>query len=262
MAKKHYDGHRTWATGDDLSATFLNAWSDGLQDEFEERLERQTVSGVISGLTPSTSDANSVAIAAGEGYAGGDRFEAAGGVDFSASDAATTWYIIFDKSGAVFGKTTTAPTQASEDCYIASYTWDGGTDLSAGADIRRWGIVAEDLQFFEPGTVATGTHFFGIAPRDMWIEDVQIALTDNGSAGTTIVDAHAGTSAAAIVTIFTTQTRRPELAHATTDRTVATSGEPESSTRKLSAGDIFELIVDTAATGAQDLCVSLRVRYY
>ena len=263
MAYKQFDGNRDWATGDDITAARVNAWVDGVQDEFEERLAAGNVCGVISGFGVTTSAAATIAIAAGDAYAGGKRFSGAGTVTFDAGDAADDYYIFIDSSDETtpYDKTTTAPTFEGDDLQLAKVTWDGGTNLSALADTRRWGIMPMAVAEYDPATVSAGTLFFGIVERDMWLRDVQIVQKDNGSAGTTIVDVHTGSAGSAPVTVFTTQANRPTLGHATADYTVASSGQPETG-RKLSAGDLLEIIVDSAATGAQDLAVVIRGRYY
>ncbi len=39
MAYKPFDNKKTWTSGEEVPAATLNAWADGEQDEFEERME-------------------------------------------------------------------------------------------------------------------------------------------------------------------------------------------------------------------------------
>jgi len=262
MSYKQFADKLTAATDEFITPAPFNAMEDGLQAEFEDRMQVQTTAGVVSGFAP-TIDGTDVAIAAGEAYADGLRFAGNSTVSFDGEDAADTWYIIIDSSAyatAPYVKTTTKPDDDGADLLLAQVDWDGSTTLSNLEDLRRWGVEVAVIRCFDQATVETGTLYLLVCERDLFIEGVDPVCSDTGSAGSTIVDVHGGTPPTAPVTIYTAQARRPYVGSDAAAYVVGTGGEPNG-TRKFSKGDVLTIEVDAAATGAQNLGVAVRVRY-
>jgi hypothetical protein len=252
--KSEFDGMTTFASTSKLAAATLNAIETGIQEELEERLYAHTPAGVVSGLEGSISS-TSIAVAAGDGYAGGKRYKGAGSIAFAGADAGT-YYVYYDQSADALAKNTAAP-DTEEDLLICQVVWSGAA-LSDLVDLRSWGV--ERLLFaphFASGTVAAGTTQWAcIVPWDAWIQYVQVALRDTGTGGAgTIVDVNVGNSGGAQTTIFTTQTCRPSCTSGVTGWTVQTSGVPD--TRLVAAGQVVTIDIDSAATGAQDIVVQI-----
>jgi hypothetical protein len=262
MAYKSFDNKKVWTTGEEVPAATLNAWEDGVQDEMEERLEAVTGAGVYSGMAASI-DGTSVDIATGDAYAGGKRFTGSDSVAFAGGDTAGTYYIFVDSSDETtpYDKSDSKPADDGADLLLASVAWDGAA-LTSLTDLRRWGIDRNRITVFEPGTVTTGVKLLLRVERDLFVESVYGVQSNNGSAGTTSVDVHAGAAGSAPTTIFGAEADRVIIAHDATDYTPVAAGEPAAASRKLSAGDLLLIEVDGAATGAQDLGVTIAVRYY
>lgn len=262
MAYKPFDNKKTWTSGEAVPAATLNAWADGEQDEFEERMEALSAAGVYSGFAP-TINGTSVDLGAGDAYAGGKRFSGNDSVAFAGSDPAGTYYLFIDSSDETtpYHKSTAKPADDGADLLLASVAWDGAA-LTSLTDLRRWGVDRNRITVFEAGTVTAGIKLLLRVERDLFIEGVQAVQSNNGSAGSTAVDVHAGAAGSAPTTIFSAQTDRCIIENDATDYTPCASGEPAAASRKLSAGDLLLVEVDQAATGAQDLGVTIAVRYY
>jgi len=226
--------------------------------EFEQRSAAGWLDGVTAGMDCSI-NGTAVDIAAGQAYVQGKLFTGASSVSFSAGDASGTYYVYIDPNDASspYEKATTQP--GAGYLVLCSVQWDGSA-LSNLVDLRPMGLVAACLRFNVSGAVSAGTIAYALIDRDFWIEDVQIMLASTGSAGSTIVDVHVGASGAAPASIFTDQTRRPQLDSTSADYSVAVSGIPDTN-RLANAGYVVQVDVDQAATDAAGLAVLVRGRY-
>lgn len=255
MAKDNYDDKYSIASTDTVVPSIFNNAGDGLQLEFEERLDEWAQAGIISGLAASIDSAD-IDIASGRGYASGRRYLGAESITFSGSDAADDYYVYWDASVPALAKSTSAPTTGTAgDLIFCLVTWDGATTLSALTDLRQYGIERVLVSsWFCTDTVTTGIKMAVPIPYDCWINLVKIVMSDNGSASTTIVDVHAGSSGSTPTTIFTTTNLRPSVGSTTANYTVESSGVPDG-TRRLNAGEVLRIDVDQVGTGAQNLGV-------
>ena len=244
--------------GDLADPAQMNAAFDGIQTEFEDRSAAAWLNGVIAGLSCSI-NGTAVDIASGTAYVEGLLFTGGASVGFDASDATGTYYIYIASgdTSSPYKKSTSQP--GAGNLVLCSVNWDGSA-LSNLVDLRPWGLLPASLTFTVAGSVSVGTVAYAILDRDMWIEDVQIMLADTGSADSTIVDVHIGNAGAEPVSIFTDQTRRPQLDSTAANYSVATSGIPDTN-RKATAGQVLRIDVDQAATDAAGLAVVIRGRY-
>lgn len=250
------DFSNTWnATSQDkIYAATFNSMQAGIQAEFENRTEIAAYAGVISGLAASIDGAD-IDIASGEGYGLGLKY--AGGGSITISGAAATYYVYWDASAEALAKSTSAP-DTTDDILFCSVAWDGSTTLSGLVDLRPWGIVPVPIisATWSLGTVATGIIGGTAAMVPVWIDSVEMFLSDNGSSGSTIVDVNVGNSGGAPTTIFAATERRPSCDNAVTNYTRVSSGVPDTS-RLVTAGQLITVEVDSAATGAQNLIVTV-----
>ena len=255
MAKDNFDDKWALSSTDAVTPTEHNNAGDGIQLEHEERLDEWAQAGIISGLAASIDGAD-IDIASGRGYASGRRYLGGQSLTFSGADGADDYYVYWDASGEALAKSASAPsTGTAGDLVFCLVTWDGATTLSALTDLRQYGIERVLVSsWFCTGTVTTGTKMVVPVPYDCWINLVKIVMSDNGSASSTIVDVHAGSSGSTPTTIFTTTTLRPSVGSTTANYTVEASGVPDG-TRKLNAGEVLRIDVDQAGTGAQDIGV-------
>lgn len=232
---------------------------EGIQNEFEGRMEDFGLNGVVSGMAGSISGTD-IAIASGVAYVEGKKFVGSDTVSFT-GEAADDYYVYVDPTAesAPYLKKATAPTDG--ELTICKVTWSGSA-LSALQDRREWGLIGWQHSYFTAGSVTTGHKDFIILDRDIWLQDVRISVTTLPSATSIIVDIHAGNAGSAPATIWSDTTYRP---------TVPTPGgaayTPYSATgyittnRKLDAGDIIEIHVDQADNAALDLSVVLIGRW-
>jgi len=255
MAKDNFDSKYSIASDDTVVPSIFNNAGTGIQLEFEERLDEWAQAGIISGLAASIDGAD-IDIAAGRGYASGRRCLGGASITFSGSDAANTYYVYWDASAQALAKSTSAPsTGTAGDLVFCKVAWDGSTTLSSLVDLRQYGIERVLVSsWWCTGTVTTGTKMAIPIPYDCWVNLVKIVMSDNGSASSTIVDVHAGSSGSTPTTIFTTTALRPSVGSTTADYTVTASGVPDG-TRKLNAGEVLRIDVDQVGTGAQNLGV-------
>ncbi len=234
---------------------------EGIQTEFEDRMEAHLLNGVISGMTPSISGTN-ILIAAGEAYVEGKRYSGVGTVAFAAL-ADNTYYVYVDPTDDVtsYKAKTSAPT--SGELTLCIVTWATPT-LSALVDLRQWGLVPAQFNFQVVGAVTADQIGFASVPRDkgFWIDGVCAWAVNNGTAaGPTLIDVHASASPGVPATIFTTQGYRPSMAHDLADATLTyNTGYPEAN-RKLAAGSLIIVEVDAAATALADLSVTVFGRW-
>lgn len=255
MLKDNFDDKYSIASDDSVVPSYFNNAGDGIQLEFEERLDEWAQAGIISGLAASIDSAD-IDIASGRGYASGRRYLGGQSITFSGSDAADDYYVYWDASAEALAKSTSAPTTTTAgDLVFCLVTWDGSATLSALVDLRQYGIERVLISsWFTGGTVTTGIKQVIPIPYDCWINLVKIVMSDNGSASSTIVDVHAGSSGSTPTTIFTTTTLRPSVGSTTANYTVEASGVPDG-TRRLNAGEVLTIEVDQVGTGSQNLGV-------
>jgi len=244
-----------------VSSTQIAAFYAGLQAEFEERMEAGLLNGVESGCACSIAS-TTISIATGVMWVEGRRFRPAPStVAFTAGDGADTYWVYVDPTD------TTSPYQKGTSDPGAGYLvlcaveWNGSDTLSNLVDLRPWGLLPADMVIAVPGTVATGVHAVIPVTRNLWIESVQICMSDNGAdSGSTIVDVHLGADGSKGDSIFTTQDNRPTLAHDTADYTVAVSGLPDGD-RLPDSGEHLVVEVDAVAgTAGADLTVTIKAR--
>ncbi len=259
MAYKEFTDKLTGVTGNILTAAQWNNNMDGVQAEFEGRLEDTCLNGVISGFA-CTISGTSVAIASGVAYTEGLEFVGADTVSFTAAGAGT-YYVYIDPTAptAPYLKKLTVPT--SGELVLCSVVWSGSA-LSGLIDRREWGIVAWKHIKTTVGSVTTGLKDWLVLDRDVWLQDVIVAVRVAPSASSIIVDVHAGAAGSAPTTVWaTTQAYRPTITTATTTYTgISATGYIEVN-RKLSAGDVIEIYVDQADNAATDLTVLLKGRW-
>lgn len=149
----------------------------------------------------------------------------------------------------------------------SSFTADKWLKVNAGGDALEFtdapsgggasGVVSDPFWFLD-GAIASGTSSVGlvwVAPRDATISTVYAYLGDTGTSGTTTVDIHLNGT-----TIFTASSgvNRPTIAY--NDADGYDSGVPE--TTAISAGDVLEIYIDQAATGAANLSVIIALSTY
>jgi hypothetical protein len=244
--------------GDLADPEQMNAAFDGIQVELEDRSAAAWLDGVVAGLTPSI-NGSAVDIASGQAYVVGLLFTGGTSVAFESEDPPGTYYVYIDSGNlqSPYAKSVARP--GAGKLVVCTVAWDGSS-LSNLVDMRPWGISPAALHFDLPAQVTEGPMGHAILDRDFWIEDVQVMLADTGSEGSTIVDVHVGNAGEMPTTIFSDQSRRPEVASTEPDYSVATSGVPDTN-RKASAGQVLEVDVDSAATGAAGLAVVVRGRY-
>jgi hypothetical protein len=249
------------SNGDALDpAAQINNPAQGVQDEFELRSGDGLLDGVASGLT-CTIDEDEIAIASGRAYVGGKRYSGAASVSFAGA-AAGTYHVYIDSADdeEPYKRKTATPTTG--ELTLCKVAWDGTdtlSDLDDAAKVR--GVQPADLVVAIPGTVATGVQAVLPVTRDLWIDSVQIALSDNGSgSGSTTVDVHLGADGVKGDSIFTSQANRPSLAHDDADYSVAVSGVPDGD-RQPDAGEHLVVEVDAVAgTAGADLTVVIKAR--
>ena len=245
--------------GDLADPSQMNAAFDGIQSEFEDRSAAGWLDGVVAGLGCSI-NGSAVDIASGTAYVQGLLFTGGASVGFDASDAAGTYYIYIASGDTAAPYKKSASKPGAGNLVLCSVEWDGSA-LSNLVDLRPWGLLPASLCFSAAGAVSAGTVALGVLDRDIWIEDVQIMLADTGSSGTTTVDVHIGDAGAEPASIFSDQTRRPQLASTAANYSVAVSGEPDTN-RKATVGQVVRVDVDEAAADAAGLAVVIRGRYY
>jgi len=253
MYQKYADKYAL-ATREVYSSTAHNDNADGIQAELEDRMEAHLLNGVISGLTPSVSGTN-ILIAAGEGYCEGKRYSGVGTVAFAAL-ADDTYYVYVDPTDDVtpYKAKTGAPT--SGELTLCIVTWATPT-LSALVDLRQWGLIPHQFDFFKAGAVTADQIAFFAVPRDkrFWIDGVCCWAVDNGDgAGPTLIDVLVGASPGVPgTTIFTTTGNRPSMAHSLANGTLTyNTGYPEAG-RLVAAGSLIIVEVDAAANNLADL---------
>ena len=263
MAYQEFANKPSVANGDPLNPTTqINNPAQGLQDEFELRDGDTLLDGVVSGMACTIDNPNNeIDIASGRAYVAGKRYTGTVSVDFTGA-AANTYYVYLDSTDdqSPYKKKTTAPTSA--EITLCKVTWNGTDTLSnLDDDCKTTGVLAYDIVVPIPGTVAAGVYAVVPVTRDLWIESVQICMSDNGgTSGQTTVDVHLGANGSKGSSIFTTQAHRPSLAHDTADYTIAASGIPDGD-RKPDAGEHLVIEVDEiAGTAGADLTVVVKAR--
>lgn len=262
MAYTEYADKYELATREVYSSSAHNDAGDGIQAEFEDRMEAHLLNGVISGMAASISGTN-ILIASGEAYVEGKRYSGTGTVAFAAL-ADNTYYVYVDPTDDVtpYKAKTGAPT--SGEMVICQVTWATPT-LSSLVDLRPWGIVPAQFDCFKAGAVTADQIAFFSVPRDkgFWIDGVCCWAVDNGDGGgPTLIDVLVGASPGVpATTIFTTTGYRPSMAHDLADGTLTyNTGYPEAG-RKVAAGSLIIVEVDTAANNLADLGVTIFGRW-
>jgi hypothetical protein len=260
MAYEEFANKPNVASGDALDPTAqINNPAQGLQNEFELRAADGLLDGVVSGMACSIDD-TSIAVAAGRAYVAGKRYSGNASVGF-AGRAPGTYSVYLDSAD------DTAPYQAktgalsSGELLLCTVSWGGSALSSLNDNVKVLGVLPHDIVAALPGTVATGVQAVVPVTHDLWIEGVQISMSDNGgTSGSTTVDVHLGADGAKGDSIFATQANRPALAHDAPDYTTAASGEPDGD-RKPDAGEHLVVEVDeVAGTAGADLTIVIQAR--
>jgi len=261
MSYEEFASKPSVSNGDALNPTTqINNPAQGMQDELELRAGDVLLDGVVSGMA-CTIDGTEIDIAAGRAYVSGKRYSGGASAEFVGKGSGT-YYVYIDGADdeTPYKAKTSSPT--SGELTLCIVDWDGTDTLSdLDDDAKVLGVEASDVDVALPGTAAVGVHAVIPVTRDLWIESVQIAMSDNGdTSGATTVDAHLGANGSKGDSIFTTQANRPSLAYDTADYTVAVSGAPDGD-RKPDAGEHLVAEVDeVAATPGADLTVVIKAR--
>lgn len=254
MAWTQYTDIFNKATGDEVGVTEHRNNALGIQAELEDRLVAASIPGVVSGLAGSISTTN-IAIAAGEGYVGGQR--CAGGVNVSfVGKSAATYYVYVDPvetvEASAYKAKTTVPTAA--ELLICSVAWDGSTTLSALVDLRQWGIIPQALRYDSMAAISAATVLRAIMDRAYCLRTPSLIVDTCGTAaGPSLVDIHAGAVGAA-ASIWSSAGSRFSIAQDAIDGALVAGVTPNQNYKGV-AGDIVEVIVDAAATDAAGLHV-------
>jgi hypothetical protein len=261
MAYKEFDGKFVPTGATKVGSTAFDNVFDGLQAELEERMEAAGLNGIESGCALSISTTN-ISIATGVLWVEGRRFEPAPStIAFTAGDGNNTYYLYVDPTdtGSPYKKSTSDP--GAGYLVLGTVAWNGSDTLSSLVDYSVTGMEAWEFHAQVVGAVSADTIGFCILPFNVWIESVSASLENCGTAaGPSYIDVHGGAGGSE-ATIFTTQSRRPTIAHDGTDGAVYTSGVPDG-TRKFTAGQKLLVIVDAASTNAADLAVVVKGRRY
>ncbi len=261
MSYQEFANKPSVSNGDALNPmTQINNPAQGVQDEFELRDGDALLDGVASGLVCSI-DGTEIDIASGRAYVGGKRYGGGASVDFSGKSSGT-YHVYIDGADdeTPYKAKTSSPT--SGELTLCTVDWDGSDTLSAlDDDAKVLGVQACDIVVALPGTVGTGVQAVVPVTRDLWIESVQIAMSDNGdTSGATTVDVHLGADASKGDSLFATQANRPSLAYDDADYTLAVSGAPDGD-RKPDAGEHLVIEVDeVAGTPGAGLTVTIKAR--
>jgi len=251
------------ANGDPLNPTTqINNPAQGIQDEFELRDGDALLDGVVSGMACTIDNPNNeIDIASGRAYVAGKRYTGNASVDFAGA-AANTYYVYLDSTDdqSPYKKKTSSP--VSGEITLCQVTWNGTDTLSDLDDnCKTTGVLPYGILVAIPGTVSTGVQAVVPVTRDLWIESVQVCMSDNGdTSGQTTVDVHLGADGSKGSSVFTTQTNRPSLPHDAADYTTAAGGIPDGD-RKPDAGEHLVIEVDEiAGTAGADLTVIIKAR--
>lgn len=258
--KTKYDGYRTWTSGENVTATLFNAFVTGLQTEYEERMEAEAENGVENGCAASIVS-TAIQIATGVFWCEGMKREPAPDTayTFSASDGSNTYYVYWDPTTETYEVSTSNP---GNDDYIVfcQVDWNGADTLSNLVDLRPWGIVHKEMNFFVASTLATGIVVPIVFGDNFWIEKVIITVGTTGTAGSTDIDVHAGAAGASPSSIWSSGTK-PTVGNAEANWSTDEGTYPDA-LRKIPAGYIGYIEIDAIATGATHLGISLVGRKY
>jgi hypothetical protein len=261
MSYEQFASKPSVSNGDALNPTTqINNPAQGMQDEFELRDGDGLLDGVVSGMACSV-DGTGIDIAGGRAYVAGKRYSGSASVDFIGK-ASDTYYVYIDGADdeTPYKAKTSAP--ASGELTLCTVDWNGSDTLSNLDDEAKVrGVAPCDIVVAIPGTVSTGVKAAIPVTRDLWIESVQICMSDNGdTSGATTVDVHLGADGSKGDSIFTTQANRPSLAYDDADYTIAVSGKPDGD-RRPDAGEHLVIEVDEiAGTAGANLTVVLKAR--
>jgi len=248
------------ASGDALDPTTqINNPAQGVQDEFELRAGDVLLGGVVSGMTCSIEGTN-VAVAGGRAYVAGKRYSGNASVSFSGKPSGTYRVYVDSADDASPYKAKTGALSAGE-LLLGTASWSGSALSSLNDNVKALGVLSYDIVVALPGTAAAGVHAVVPVTHDLWIDEVRVAMSDNGgTSGQTTVDVHLGADGSKGDSIFATQASRPSLAHDAADYTIGVSGEPDGN-RKPDAGEHLVVEVDeVAGTAGADLTVIIKAR--
>jgi hypothetical protein len=233
---------------------------DGIQAEFEDRMEACLRNGVISGLVASISSTD-IALSAGEAYCEGKRYSGAGTVAFNGA-AANTYYVYVDPTNdaAPYQRGTTVPT--SGQLTLASVVWSGSA-LSGLIDRREWGINPAYYGHYIAGSVTVGPLGFWIVPFDFWCDTIQIAVKSKPTGASLIVDLRYANSGATPTTCFTTTSYRPTITTGADAYVVHGNTGYIEANRKFTAGQIMAVYCDQtdSSSAAADITFCVRGRW-
>jgi hypothetical protein len=260
MAYEEFANKPSVASGDPLDPTSqINNPAQGVQDELELRAGDALLDGVASGLACSV-NGTAVDVAAGRAYVAGKRYSGGGSVSFVGKPSGSYSVYIDSADDGVPYKAKTSALNAGE-LLLATVTWDGSALSSLNDSVKVLGLVPFDIVAAFPGTAATGIQAVVPVTHDLWVDRVQICMSDNGdTSGATTVDVHLGADGAKGSSVFTTQAHRPSLAHDAADFTTGLSGDPDGD-RTPDAGEHLVIEVDEVpGTPGADLTVVVKAR--
>lgn len=261
MPATDYDGNRDWTSGENVTGTMLNNWTDGIQTEFEERMEAWAANGVESGCAASIVS-TAIQIATGVFWCEGLRREPAPDTayTFSGSDGSNTYYVYWDPSTETYAVSTSNPGNGSYIVFC-QVDWNGSDTLSNLVDLRPWGILtASPIIATVVGAVSADIIATLYFPENFWIDHVGMTLGTTGSAGSTDIDVHIGAAGSSPSSIWSSGTK-PTIGNAEANFSTDVGTYPDV-LRKVPAGYIGYIEVDAAATGAADLGVAIAGRIY
>ncbi len=251
MSYTEFDNQVTASTGEVITASGHNDEIQGIQDEFEERMEAQTFNGVTTGMACSI-NGTSVDVASGTAYVEGKRYSGSASVSFVGQNANTYYvYILPTDDVTPYTLKTTGPT--SGQLTLCSVVWSGAA-LSSLTDLREWGLGEWDRCDYVSGSITTGCVGFWVSPAKIWIRDIKISCLTKPTGSSIIVDLRRSESGATPTTLFTLPAYRPTFTTASDPYTVITNTGVVYTDRILDMGDVIGVWVDqtdssSAATG-------------
>ena len=264
MATTWDSNFQDWEDNVYHNAAHHNSEQTAVKNELLARLDiLNRFGGVESGMTPTEDDTNDeIDIAAGVAWVNGKQY--AGGVSIAlAGEAADDYYAYIDPDEAneadAYKIKTTVPAQ--DEVLLAKFTWNGSDTITNFLDTVQWGLLPGQFVYYSSAAISAATVFRVPLIYPICIRRPSCIVDTCGTgAGPTYIDIHTG-AAGSTATIWGTASDRLTIAYDDTDGAVVQGGVPDQN-YKCTAGQVLEIIVDAAATGATGLSVCVPFTYY